>query len=230
MLAATAPYKAARLAALFLTFAFSVIGFSTGINALVKSNDQKDLVKQQAPLGAVVTIDTGDVFKAGCVVTAVCAALAALSLLSLVVLFFTRSAKSGTSLSTRTLPLQGGLFAFLTLWLFAALVAMTDFVANREAKVTAFIGTLQLQPAVIKTVEAQLGVTSVYHEIDYLRLAVILPWFAFLFGAISAVLSFAAARRARHHPASPVSAPMTASEPTPSFKGKNEADVKQVQV
>lgn len=164
MLAATAPLRTARLAALFLTFAFGVIGFATGINALVKSNDQKDLVKNQAPLGAVVTIDTGDVFKVGCVVTAVCAALAALSLLSLVLLLFTRSAKS---LSTRTLPLQGGLFAFLTLWLFAALVAMTDFVANREAKVTAFIGTLQLQPAVIKTVEAQLGVTSVYREIDY---------------------------------------------------------------
>ncbi|EIW55806.1 uncharacterized protein TRAVEDRAFT_22244 [Trametes versicolor FP-101664 SS1] len=230
MLAATTPLRTARLAALFLTFAFGVIGFATGINALVKSNDQKDLVKNQAPLGAVVTIDTGDVFKVGCVVTAVCAALAALSLASLVLLLFTRPAKSGAALSTRTLPLQGGLFAFLTLWLFAALVAMTDFVANREAKVTAFIGTLQLQPAVIKTVEAQLGVTSVYREIDYLRLAVILPWIAFLFGAISTALSFAAARRARHVSAAPVSAPVAASEPAPSFKGKNEANVEQVQV
>lgn len=167
MLAATTPYKAAHLATLFLTFAFSVIGFATGINALVKSNDQKNLVKEQAPLGAVVTINTGDIFKVGCVVTAVCAALAVLSLASIALLLFTCSAKSGVLLSTRTLPLQGGLFVFLTLWLFAALVAMTDFVANREAKVTAFIGTLQLQPAVIKTVEAQLGVTSVYREINY---------------------------------------------------------------
>lgn len=167
MLAATAPYRAARLAPLFLTFAFGVIGFATGINALAKSNDQKDLVKEQAPLGATVDIDTSDVFTVGCVVTAVCAALAVVSLLSFLSLLFTHSTKGGVPLCTRLLRPLAFLLAFLSVWLFAALVAMTDFVANREAKVTAFIGTFSLDSGVIKTVEQQLGVTSVYREIDY---------------------------------------------------------------
>ncbi|KAI0360765.1 hypothetical protein OH77DRAFT_1378234, partial [Trametes cingulata] len=196
MLAANVPYRIARLASLFLTFAFGVIGFAMGINALVKSNNQKDLVKREAPLGAQVDVNTDDVFDVGCVVTAVCAALAVVSLASIALLLFTRgTGASSVPLSTRTLPLQGLLLSFLTIWLFASLVPMTDFVANREAKVTATLGGVQLQPSVIKAVEQSLGVTSVYHEIDYLRLAVILPWIAFLFGAISSILSLLAARR-----------------------------------
>ncbi|KAI0674228.1 hypothetical protein C8Q78DRAFT_1067327 [Trametes maxima] len=225
MHAATTPYRPARLATLFLTFAFSVIGFATGINALVKSNDQKDLVKKQAPAGTTVNIDTNDVFQVGCVVTAVCAVLAVVSAGSFVLLLLSHSA------STRTLKLQGLLTSFLTVWLFASLIPMTDFVANRGAKVSAFLGTVQLPDSLIQAVEQQLGVTSIYRDIDYLRLAVILPWIAFLFGAISSVLSLAAARRARH--AAVVSAPAPAvapAEPAPSFKEKGEADVEQVQV
>ncbi|KAI0826706.1 hypothetical protein BC628DRAFT_1319898 [Trametes gibbosa] len=222
-----APFRAPRLAALFLTFAFGVVGFAMGINALVKSHDQKNLVKDQAPSGATVNIDTNDVFKVGCVVTAVCAALAALSF---VLLLFTRSTtKAAAPLSARTLPLQAILFSFLSVWLFASLVAMTDIVANRQAKVSAFIGTLQLQDSIIKAVEAQLGVTSVYREIDYLRLAVILPWIAFLFSTISSVLSFAAVRRsARHTSTAFTSTPARAPEPAASVK--EETDIKQVEV
>ncbi|KAH9846393.1 hypothetical protein C2E23DRAFT_744219 [Lenzites betulinus] len=231
MFAATAPYKSARLASLFLTFAFGVVGFAMGISALVKSNDQKDLVKSQAPGGATVNIDTNDVFKVGCVVTAVCAALAVVSLVSFVLLFFTRAATKTTApLSTRTLPLQAILLSFLSLWLFASLVAMTDIVANKQAKVTAFIGTLQLQDSIIKAVEAQLGVTSVYREINYLRLAVILPWIAFLFATTSSVLSFLAARRARHTSTAFTPAPARAAEPAPSVKDKEEITVEQAQV
>ncbi|KAI0777605.1 hypothetical protein BD413DRAFT_466919 [Trametes elegans] len=233
MYTANVPHKLARLATLFLTFAFGVIGFAMGIHALVKSNDQKDLVKQEAPMGATVNIDTDDVFQVGCVVTAVCGALAVVSLVSLALLFFNRpSTKSSEPLSTRTLPLQAGLLAFLTVWLFASLVAMTDFVANRQAKVSAFLGSVQLDDSIIKLVEGQLGVTSVYKDIGYLRLAVILPWIAFLFGAVSSVVSIAAARRARH--ATPVfdtsSTNVVNPEREASVKEKGDADVKQVQV
>ncbi|KAI0635076.1 hypothetical protein C8Q77DRAFT_1217024 [Trametes polyzona] len=233
MIAQTVPLKAARLASLFLTFVFGVVGFAMGINALVKSNNQKDLVKEKAPAGATVDINTDDVFTVGCVVTAVCAALAVVSLASLVLLFFTRPAtQSSVPLSTRTLKPQGFLLAFLSVWLFAALVAMTDFVANREAKVSASIGNFPLQESVIKTVEQALGVTSVYRKIDYLRLAVILPWIAFLFGAISSALSLAAARRARHTSAEISTTPYVAPEPAPSMKEKEkgDADIEQVQV
>ncbi|KAH9896779.1 hypothetical protein C8Q73DRAFT_687002 [Cubamyces lactineus] len=223
MVAASTPYKVPRLAALALTFVFGVVGFALGINALVKSNNQKDLVKQQAaPLGATVSIDTDDVFDVGCVVTAVCAALAVVSLASLAFLLFTRS--------TRTLTLQGLLLSFLTIWLFASLIPMTDFVANRQAKVTAFIGAVPVPDSLIQTVQQELGVSSVYNQIGYLKNAVILPWFAFLFGAISSVLSLAAARRARYAPAASATAPAAALEPAPSYKEKGDANIEQVQV
>ncbi|KAI0366031.1 hypothetical protein BV20DRAFT_698427 [Pilatotrama ljubarskyi] len=230
MLAANVPYRIARLASLFLTFAFGVIGFAMGINALVKSNNQKDLVKREAPLGAQVDVNTDDIFDVGCVVTAVCAALAVVSLASLALLLFARSTTaSNVPLSTRTLPIQALLLSFLTIWLFASLVPMTDFVANREAKVTATLGGVQLQPSVIKAVEQSLGVTSVYHEIDYLRLAVILPWIAFLFAAISSALSLAAARRARHVAPTTTTTPATTADPAPSVNEKG-AKVDETQV
>ncbi|KAI0659101.1 hypothetical protein C8Q70DRAFT_988958, partial [Cubamyces menziesii] len=157
------PLKVPRLAALALTFVFGVVGFALGINALVKSNNQKDLVKQQAaPLGATVTIDTDDVFDVGCVVTAVCAALAVVSFASLVFLLFTRS--------TRTLTAQGLLLSFLTIWLFASLIPMSDFVANRQAKVTAFIGAVPVPDSLIQSVQQELGVSSVYNQIGYCKL------------------------------------------------------------
>ncbi|OSD07932.1 hypothetical protein PYCCODRAFT_1357883 [Trametes coccinea BRFM310] len=225
MVVANVPFRLPRLAALSLAFVFGVVGFAMGINALVKSNDQKDLVKKQAaPLGATVNIDTDDVFDVGCVVTVVCALVALTSLASLVSLLFARSARAFTFL---------GLFlSFLTIWLFASLVPMTDFVANRQAKVSAFLGTVPLPDSIIQTVQQQLGVTSVYRDIHYLRLAVILPWIAFLFSAIASALELMAARRVRNAPlVDNTTAPaMTSTEPAPSYKEKGDANVEQVQV
>ncbi|KAI9064745.1 hypothetical protein FKP32DRAFT_1602817 [Trametes sanguinea] len=225
MVAANVPFRLPRLAALSLAFVFGVVGFAMGINALVKSNDQKDTVrKAAAPLGATVNIDTNDVFDVGCVVTVVCGLVAVTSLASLVSLLFTRSARALTFL---------GLFlSFLTIWLFASLIPMTDFVANRQAKVSAFIGDVPLQDSLIQAVQQELGVTSVYHEIHYLRLAVILPWIAFLFGAIASALELIAARRVRNAPlVDNTTAPaMTSAEPAPSYKEKGETNIEQVQV
>ncbi|KAI8986864.1 hypothetical protein BD414DRAFT_487291 [Trametes punicea] len=44
---------------------------------------------------------------------------------------------------------------------------MTDFVANRQAKVSAFLGGVPLPDSIIQTVQAQLGVTSIYRKIGY---------------------------------------------------------------
>ena len=71
---------------------------------------------------------------------------------------------------------------------------------------------------------ARLNVTAIVKN------AVILPWFAFLFGAISSVLSLAAARRARYTSAPAAAAPTAASEPAPSFKEKGDTNIEQVQV
>lgn len=140
---------------------------SLGINALAKSNDQKDFLKTHAPQGATVNIDTSDVMSVGTIVTVVCGLLALVSVIIFVPLLLLPQGASTRALSTRTLPLQTAVLAFLTVFLFAALVPFTDFVATREAEVTAFLGTVQLPQSIIQAAQRQLGVTGVYKDIDY---------------------------------------------------------------
>ena len=52
-------------------------------------------------------------------------------------------------------------------WVFATLVAFTDFFANRSAKITASIAGLSLSPEVIQTIVASLGATTEYKHVDY---------------------------------------------------------------
>jgi hypothetical protein len=62
---------------------------------------------------------------------------------------------------------ETGLLAFCTVWLFATLIPVTTFVANRAAKVTAFLGTIPLSQADIARTEKMLGVTGVYSKKNY---------------------------------------------------------------
>lgn len=193
----SAPYNVARAASLFLSFVFGVVGLGLNANAFVKSNNQKSAVLQIAPRGTSIDIDDNDVFNSGAAVTAFCAVLAFASCVSLALLLpslLSPAKSNGRSLATRTLPWQGAVLFLSTAGLFAALVAMTDFVANREAKVTASVNGVAVPAVVVQSLQKALGVTTVYHEIGYLKLAAILPWFAFLFGATSSVLSFISAR------------------------------------
>ena len=153
------------LQALVLTaiFVFGIVGLALNAEAFVKSSDQKSEVKRLAPQGTSVTIDDSDVVGAGGAVLAFCAVIAIVSLVSLVLHLLSPL----RSLSTRTLPVQGVLLAIGTLGLFASLVAMTDFVANRQAKVSASIGGTQLPPSFVQGVEQLLGTTPVYHKIGY---------------------------------------------------------------
>ncbi|TCD68134.1 hypothetical protein EIP91_011499 [Steccherinum ochraceum] len=187
-----APYRLARLASLFLSFSFGVIGFGVGVNALVKSNTAKDQLRQNAN-GATVNIDTADVFKSGVVVTVASGLLALASLFALPSALL--SSGRGRYSSSRLLTVQSALLGFLTVFLFAALTPFTDFVANRQAKISAFLGAVPVPDSIIQQVEAGLGATPVYKNIDYLKNTAILPWFAFLFGLTSTILTFVAARR-----------------------------------
>ncbi|KAI0929478.1 hypothetical protein AcV7_005322 [Taiwanofungus camphoratus] len=182
-----------RAVSLFLSFAFGVVGMSLGINALAKSHHQKHEIRNAAPQGAVVSINTHDVLASGVVVTVVCGLIALTSFLSASHGFITRRSKS--VISRRTAPMvAGAVLGFLTIWLFATLVPFTDFVARRHSKVSATLGGVPIPANVIQSVQQALGVTPVYHKIHYLRNATILPWFAFLFGGTSSALSIAAAR------------------------------------
>ncbi|CAL1710976.1 unnamed protein product [Somion occarium] len=191
MSAVAVPLKFARLASLFLTFSFGIVGLALGINALVKSNDLKDFVKQNAPLGAQVDIDTSDVFSVGTVVVVVSGLLALTSIIFLPLLAIS------SPIATRSLPIQTSVFGFLTLWLFASLVPYTTFIANRSAKITATLGGVPIPDSIIQSTQQALGVSPVYKDASYLRTAVILAWIAFFFGITTTALSFSAHRRAR---------------------------------
>lgn len=155
-----------RAVSLFLSFAFGVVGMSLGINALAKSHHQKHEIRNAAPQGAVVSINTHDVLASGVVVTVVCGLIALTSFLSASHGFITRRSKS--VLSRRTAPMvAGAVLGFLTIWLFATLVPFTDFVARRHSKVSATLGGVPIPANVIQSVQQALGVTPVYHKIHY---------------------------------------------------------------
>jgi len=186
------PLRAARLGALFLSFAFCVIGLSVGLNALVKSNQDRSTIRKAvaATPGASVNIDINDVFSSGAVITAVCALLA---LLSTVFFAFTWCPVRNKRFWFR---LQSCSLLFCSIWLFATLIPFDYFVANRQVQVSASLNGVSVPANVIQTVEAGLGFTPVYKDIDYLVLLAVLPWFALLFSVIAGVVLHFAARRA----------------------------------
>jgi len=185
-----APLKLARLGSLFLAFAFGIIGAGVGINAAVKSNDAKGEVQRAAEqFGATVKLDTSDVFASGAVVTAVCFLIAVISVFCTVIQLTTLGERRFLAAA------QVVLLLFSTLWLFAALIPFDYFYANRSAGITAYTALGPVSASLLQTVERQLGLSSKYSDIDYLRLVAVLPWFAFLFAAISAAVIHAARRR-----------------------------------
>ena len=99
--------------------------------------------------------------NSGYVLTVVCGLIAVASFLFLLPVFVL------PALVGRTLKIQGAVLAFLSVWCFACLVPLTDFFANHSAKVTAFIGSIQLPQSIIQGVEAQVGATPVYHKVSY---------------------------------------------------------------
>lgn len=152
-----------------------------------------------------------DVYHTGVVVVVVCALIALTTAILTLLILAPRS-----TLSTRSLPLQAWALLICSLWLFAALVPFTMYVAQHEAQITATLDGLPLPPAVVQGVEKALGVTSVYKDIPYcaysvnwvntrrklmafnamsVRLVAILPWFTFLFTSFAAAISFVAIRR-----------------------------------
>lgn len=152
------PLRVPRLLSLVLLFAFGIAGMGVGINALVKFNDQKRQLKSAAPAGATVNIDTNDVLDSGYVITVVCGLLA---LFSVIFALPALSARVGL------IRLQALIFGFLSVWLFATLVAFTDFFANRSAKVSASIGSLAIPDSIIQSIVHSLGASTEYKHVDY---------------------------------------------------------------
>lgn len=172
-----------RSVALFMSFAFGVIGMSVGINALVKSNNLKAFVRAAAPPGVSVDINTHDIISSGAVLTVGCGLLALTSLLTFLLTFLRPRAR-------KTHRFSGFLHFFWVVWILATVIAYDVIARNREAKVTAFLAGGQLPDSFVQQQEQLLGVTPKYWPHNYIKLPAILPWFAFLFGAIAGVTLF----------------------------------------
>jgi hypothetical protein len=151
------------LAALFLLFAFSVIGAGVGINSLVKSHRDKARFRRALPADVRVIINTSDVFDSGVVATVVCGLLALVALASIIVAALPSSRKFWQ----QSRRVQAATITFLVVWLFATQIAFTAFFANRGPKVTAFIGKTKIPEQTVKNYEMALGAVTEYRQVHY---------------------------------------------------------------
>ncbi|KAF8900707.1 hypothetical protein CPB84DRAFT_1918492, partial [Gymnopilus junonius] len=168
------PLRTARLLTLGLAWCFAVISGSIGLNALIKSNQQKShLRKLGAP--ATVDIDTHDIFDSGVVATVASALIAVLISIFVLGAYIPRT--KSLSSQPRTLRWQALTLSLVWLMLFGSMIPYMVFFVNRQASVKAFIGTTQLPDSLVQGVEKASGQTGVYKDIHYLKLSAILPWF-----------------------------------------------------
>ncbi|CAE6422201.1 unnamed protein product [Rhizoctonia solani] len=191
------PLRTPRLFLLGLTWALGVIGAAAGLNAIVKRNDQVSSIKQAvAALRINVFVNTNDILRSGIVVAVGCLLLALVTsvFIGLLVLDSLKPS-SANPISTRTLGVQTGLLAFLTVWIFASLVAVTKFAATGSAAVSAYTGGVRVPDALVHATESRLGFSRVYWDQLYVRILTIAPWVTFLFALITTIVSFSASRK-----------------------------------
>ncbi|CAE7208315.1 unnamed protein product [Rhizoctonia solani] len=188
------PLRTPRLFLLGLTWALSVIGAAAGLNAIVKRNDQVASIKQAvAALRITVFVDTNDLLRSGIVLAVGCLLLAIVTSIFIGLLVLDSLKPPGTNpISTRTLSVQTGLLAFLTVWIFACLVAVTKFAATGGAAVAAYTGGVRVPDSLVHATETRLGFSRVYWDQLYVRILTIAPWVTFLFALITTVVSFVA--------------------------------------
>ncbi|KAL0069336.1 hypothetical protein AAF712_003701 [Marasmius tenuissimus] len=191
------PMRRTRLVALLMAWAWGIISASSGLNALIKSNNQEGQLRRLLPPNSTLDIDIDDVFHTGVVVTVVSLVVAILCTIYVLLLLasFSKGNTRISRTSDSTLPFQWMTLGFCAVWLFATQIPFTVFFANNSAKIHASIGSLVLPEDTIKRFEGLLGVSSTYRHIDYLRLVAIFPWFTILFTTIAAIVCFLASRR-----------------------------------
>ncbi|CAE6536807.1 unnamed protein product [Rhizoctonia solani] len=188
------PLRTPRLFLLGLTWALGVIGAAAGLNAIVKRNDQVATIKQAvAALRITVFVDTNDLLRSGIVLAVGCLLLAIVTSIFIGLLVLdSLKPPSASPISTRTLGFQTGLLAFLTVWIFACIVAVTKFAATGSAAVTAYTGGVRVPDSLVHATEARLGFSRVYWDQLYVRILTIPPWITFLFALITTIVSFVA--------------------------------------
>ncbi|KZV59949.1 hypothetical protein PENSPDRAFT_373682 [Peniophora sp. CONT] len=191
------PLKFARACALFLSFAFGIVGLAVAINAVVKANNVTSSILSNLPLGITVKLNDSNIKAVGTVLAVGCALSAVVSFILLLGTIF--SGVRGTTavpFFTRTLPLQATILALLALWIFACAIPFDVFYANDDIGIDAGLLGIHVANQIVDQVLDVLGLSVRYRDYDFLRLLAVLPWFAMLFAAIAAAVLLAAHRQA----------------------------------
>ncbi|KAF9648324.1 hypothetical protein BDM02DRAFT_3129112 [Thelephora ganbajun] len=172
------------LAALFFSFDFAIVSIGLLINAFVSSNNQVKNLRAVVPRGTVLNVNRNDILTTGKVSTAVQALIIILTILSAYAIF------NRSKTRPKFFVVLGSLLSFTSLWLLSVTIAFTAIFATKSARVSAFVGGVQLSQSIIDAQARALGVSPVYKDQSYLLHATILPWFTWLFTTVAAVALF----------------------------------------
>jgi len=178
-----------RILALALSAAWCIISASIGLNSLVKSNQTQSRFRKEAPPGVTLQFHINDVYQSGVVVTSICATLALLSTIFLLVTIVWPNRATGS------LKIQAWMVTFFSVWIFVTQIPYTIFVANRHAKVDAFLNGVQLPPQTVQAALAAAGESDKYSSQHPVVLLAIFPWITLVFTTALIVVLFMAARR-----------------------------------
>ena len=130
--------------------------------------------------------------------------------------------------ATGSLKIQAWIFTFFSVWLFATQIPYTIFIANRNAKIDAFLACRQLPAQAVQAALASAGESTKYSKLhfgtsmsyrvghfksygtDFSPSAVLLaifPWISLLSSIVLVFVLFAAARRHKQSPVETTSQP-----------------------
>ncbi|KAN0125881.1 hypothetical protein V8E52_001088 [Russula decolorans] len=195
------PLRKQRLAALALCAAWYIISGSIGLNAQIKANQTETRFRKEAPQGVTLKFHINDLYQPGVVLTTICAATALLATIFFIVtLVWPKNA-------TGSLKIQAWIFTFFSVWLVATQIPYTVVVANRNAKVDAFLAGTQLPAQAVQAALAAAGESTKYSKLHFAVLLAIFPWISLLSSVGLIFVLFAAARRHKQSPVESTSQP-----------------------
>ena len=161
-----------------------------------------------------------DLYQPGVVLTTICATTALLAIIFFIVTLVRPKRATGS------LKIQAWIFTFFSVWLVATQIPYTIFVANRNAKVDAFLAGRQLPAQAVQAALAAAGESTKYSKLHpgtlyhvaalgiialtfspSAVLLAIFPWISLLSSIILVFVLFAAARRRKQSPVGTTSQP-----------------------
>jgi hypothetical protein len=106
-----------------------------------------------------------------------------------------------------SLKIQAWIFTFFSVWLFATQIPYTVFVANRHAKIDAYLLGEQLPAQAVQAALAAAGESTKYSKLHPAVLLAIFPWISLISSVVLILVLFAAARRSKQSPVETTSRP-----------------------